>query len=1238
MEFSLLFVLALCATLTTAEDIKDTREGEDVTLECRFPPQTSRGSPTYYWSRHNKQNHDNVAIADTPLDPNYKLNYHPEKGIYDLLISNTSYDRDNAKFECKVKAGGSGANLHAQGYTLTVLTAPHSPQVTPGTIVTTTEGKRQELTCSSDGGSPDPIVRWYRQGSTYPLEAALKNGGSRDHPTTATLSLTPSKDDDNAEFRCEVWNRAMPDGQKLETAVTLSVNYFPRVEVGPENPLRVERDSMTTLQCTVDAKPMVTTVRWTRNGRHISTKTNHVLHRVSIQDAGNYTCSADNNLGKVGEKEISLDVLYAPIVVLEAKTREAEEGEAVTIRCNVTANPAPLTIEWVKDGKPDFRQTGDTLRISSVTAEHSGTYICRAVNVITPSALPLRRTEKVGNSSIALLIRHKPGKARITPDKPIATEGSPVTLTCTATPPGWPAPQYRWFRMGNDNQPLVVGTSTKYIISQAQISNEGIYNCQATNELGPGEVSSINLEVYQPPSFKIKLKPLETKRVGDSDFSITCSAKGKPKPVVKWLKDDDELTADVNLFEVKTELTESSNGAVSVQSTLRFKGKARPNGNELLPADRGVYACVFENEVKKAESSMHLRIEHKPIILHQYNKVAYDLRETAEVVCKIQAYPKPEFKWFYGANSSPLLTSSEGHYVINNSADDNDVYTSILRISNIKHQDYGEYNCQVINSLGRIDAKIRLQKKGAPEKPTHVTALHIGHNYVTLNWEPGFNGGIANTKYFVSYKKVPSNDNIVIKGCGQVTKAADWSEADCKQNVPCNVSHLDQHQNYVFKVKALNTQGQSDNSAEIAVTTRVDRIPIPQRVAYDSSSHSLTINIPMSCLPLIAVVESLTHDLPIPAWQPVDTLNVEVSGVTPTYKETNLEKLIARLQHNKGIGRSLVDEPIGVNDDYASRVRVKFCLTTHHEHCGDYVEAERHAYIKEASALATPTLIAIVVSCIVFVLFVGLLLMFCRCKRNQTKKTQTKDYETDSVRPTIVTAQNQAPPPYYPSTGMENKALEHSLDLALAMEEQKSVYATQNGYGYHVANPDIQPRPNINNGDWPNMGYLENSYSNSNNGGSVNSQDSLWQMKMAAAANNSVNQMPQHMNVDRQNSYGYDPIAHGGYGAVDDYAPYPHITTQSQHGDDYMRNSNNPSRQDYCSDPYAAVHKPKKRIEQHIDSPYHDVSGLPDPFMDQQMEDEKPPQLMSLNYEESLESGYSTPNSRTRRVIREIIV
>lgn len=107
----------------------------------------------------------------------------------------------------------------------------------------------------------------------------------------------------------------------------------------------------------------------------------------------------------------------------------------------------------------------------------------------------------------------------------------------------------------------------------------------------------------------------------------------------------------------------------------------------------------------------------------------------------------------------------------------------------------------------------------------------------------------------------------------------------------------------------------------------------------------------------------------------------------------------------------------------------------------------------EASSIATPTLITIIVACIVFALFAGLLFMFCRCARNQSKKNgPTKDYEMDSVRPSIVAPQSQGPPPYYSANGLDNKALEHSMDLALdRLEDQKSaVYGTQNGYGYHM--------------------------------------------------------------------------------------------------------------------------------------------------------------------------------------------
>lgn len=67
-----------------------------------------------------------------------------------------------------------------------------------------------------------------------------------------------------------------------------------------------------------------------------------------------------------------------------------------------------------------------------------------------------------------------------------------------------------------------------------------------------------------------------------------------------------------------------------------------------------------------------------------------------------------------------------------------------------------------------------------------------------------------------------------------------------------------------------------------------------------------------------------------------------------------------------------------------------------------------------------------------------------------------------SVRPSLVT--QQPPPPYYPSSGMENKALEHSLDLAMDDPAKSPVYASQNGYGYH-GNPPQGPQGHLNGGE-----------------------------------------------------------------------------------------------------------------------------------------------------------------------------
>lgn len=86
------------------------------------------------------------------------MDFQPDRGVYDLRIENASYNRDNGRFECRIKAKGTGADVHQEYINITILTPPQPPMVAPGQISIATEDKKLDLTCSSIGGSPDPSI------------------------------------------------------------------------------------------------------------------------------------------------------------------------------------------------------------------------------------------------------------------------------------------------------------------------------------------------------------------------------------------------------------------------------------------------------------------------------------------------------------------------------------------------------------------------------------------------------------------------------------------------------------------------------------------------------------------------------------------------------------------------------------------------------------------------------------------------------------------------------------------------------------------------------------------------------------------------------------------------------------------------------------------------------------------------------------------------------------------------
>lgn len=475
----------------------DTHEGSMVQLQCRFPPQ--RENITCFWLIHTNNNTDNAAFGERALSPNYKVFLNQAEGRYDLQIKNVSYERDNGRYECRVKRGGTGVDLYHKYITLTVLRPPGPPMISP-TSTPAIEGQRLELQCNTYGGSPEPEVKWYRGNSTVSLHVGR------------TLLMHPTREDDQAVFRCVVRNRAMRAGETLEASVMLDVNYFPRVTVGPSNPLKIEINGTASLECHVDSKPPVGMVRWWHESSFIATSFQHVITQITPHDAGKYSCQADNNLGERGEAYLMLDVLYPPTVTIEGDPiRIVNIGESVTIHCNVTANPPPSAIEWFRDGRPEFRQSGSILRLNRIAADHAGNYTCRAVNSIHPYGGEIRN--HAATSTMTMYVRHRPGPATITPSAPVAVEGSRVILNCAARPTGYPDTQYKWWKNTDSDMTEIQSSSvSKYEIDSVHLGSEGEYKCFAINEIGLGEAAFVNLTVYQAPKILTKLQPHITRK------------------------------------------------------------------------------------------------------------------------------------------------------------------------------------------------------------------------------------------------------------------------------------------------------------------------------------------------------------------------------------------------------------------------------------------------------------------------------------------------------------------------------------------------------------------------------------------------------------------------------------------------------------------------------------------------------------------------------------------------------
>ena len=119
--------------------------------------------------------------------------------------------------------------------------------------------------------------------------------------------------------------------------------------------------------------------------------------------------------------------------------------------------------------------------------------------------------------------------------------------------------------------------------------------------------------------------------------------------------------------------------------------------------------------------------------------VVGDLHGNVTLHCDVCANPNPDsIKWSF--HQVEIGTGSS------------------LSLSGLREADFGEYRCDVQNTiLGKpytTTFHIELKQRGPPDPPHNVTVLSRTSVSVTLSWIPGYNGGYNDTRLQVSYQLV----------------------------------------------------------------------------------------------------------------------------------------------------------------------------------------------------------------------------------------------------------------------------------------------------------------------------------------------------------------------------------------------------------------------------------------------------------------------------------------------------
>ncbi|CAF4579023.1 unnamed protein product [Rotaria sp. Silwood1] len=583
-----------------------------------------------------------------------------------------------------------------------------------------------------------------------------------------------------------------------------------------------EEDKEITFECTF-CKPS-TRLRWLKNKVEIfhglkyhfdsiGAKQTLTIYKLHPDDSGKYFC-------RVNDIETSAWLTVTPAKPLydfykELPTKmEVFRTKPTILECHVNDPNAPVI--WFKNGVPiDFEKdkrfkfhqdmTRCILRIHRTTKADEGQYICQIDDdraIKTSGYLYVEEPQWRFESKL--------------PPNMEGDENNKIELECSVQDED---AECEWFIHGERIFPelnpdkyeeISYGKVRKLVVKKLKPNSDtGKYDCKTG-------VMTTSCDVLVRPALRIEQRLKDTDAIEEQEVAFEVHL-NKPDTKGKWYKDGKVIYPDQN-----TILTNDKNKYRLILKSVGLKDTGE------ISFQCGDVKDSCKLTVKECDKPPKVDLSRVP------KSLTVKAGRPLELEVPYDAFPIPIMHW-----------SKDGKII--QPGGDTQCETSIdakkckLNIEKAKRDDTGKYELTLRNVKGDVKIPIDvivIDRPGKPEGPMKVT--DITKETCTVSWKPPLdNGGCPIERYVLEKQDV---------GRGGWTPAGEVSG----DATSINVTKLTPGKEYLFRVRAVNKEGESDpleTSAAILAKNPFDEPSAPSKPEipdWDKDHVDLEWQAPMS--------------------------------------------------------------------------------------------------------------------------------------------------------------------------------------------------------------------------------------------------------------------------------------------------------------------------------------------------------------------------------------------------------